>query len=87
MENFGRAKANTVRTLAHENKLPQCQRCEKIGHVKQDCRTSRYTNQFPLPRAEKPIGVNAMEKYYVNCKKTGHDKNASQNPMDQRENK
>ncbi|KAL6259359.1 hypothetical protein P5V15_009275 [Pogonomyrmex californicus] len=71
MENFGRAKVNTIRTSARENKLPQCQRCGKIGR---DCRTSRYTNRFSLPRAEKLIGVNAMEKYCVNCKKAGHDK-------------
>jgi len=37
-----------------------------------NCRTSRYANRFTLPKAEKPAGINTMEKYCTYCKKAGH---------------
>jgi len=50
----------------------QCQKCGKMGHHGRDCRTSRYANRFVLPKAEKPAGVNTVEKYCTYCKKAGH---------------
>jgi len=50
----------------------QCQKCGKMGHQGKDCRTSRYANRFMLPKAEKPAGVNTVEKYCTYCKKAGH---------------
>jgi len=49
----------------------QCQKCGKMGHLGRDCRISRYANRFTLPKAEKPVNVNNIEKYCTYCKRTG----------------
>ncbi|XP_071574634.1 uncharacterized protein [Temnothorax nylanderi] len=50
----------------------KCNKCGKLGHSGQECRTSRYANRYSLPRAEKPHGINTVEKYCFHCKKEGH---------------
>ncbi|KYN04506.1 hypothetical protein ALC62_04625 [Cyphomyrmex costatus] len=56
------------------NPAPQCGKCGKTGHIGQNCRTSRYANKFSLPRAEKPAGINTVEKFCTYCKKAGHNR-------------
>jgi len=51
----------------------QCQKYGKMGHLGRDCRTSRYANQFTLPKAEKP--ANNIEKYRTYYKRTDHKRN------------
>jgi len=49
----------------------QCQKCGKMGHHRRDCRTSRCANRL-LAKAEKPAGVNTVEKYCTCYKKAGY---------------
>ncbi|XP_025997290.2 uncharacterized protein LOC113005674 [Solenopsis invicta] len=51
---------------------PQCKKCGKTGHYGQDCRSSRYTNRFSLPRPDNRSHINTFEKYCNHCKKKGH---------------
>ncbi|XP_067216920.1 uncharacterized protein [Linepithema humile] len=54
-------------------KAIQCHKCGKQGHHGRDCRTSRYGNQFTLP---KPSGsrFNTLDKHCNYCKKSGHNR-------------
>ncbi|XP_070169655.1 uncharacterized protein [Polyergus mexicanus] len=70
-----RSKINFTPTYKQENKINvQCQKCGKIGHYGRDCRTSRYTNRFSLPKPDRQPRVNTVNKYCHYCKKSGHDR-------------
>ncbi|KAL6264213.1 hypothetical protein P5V15_004298 [Pogonomyrmex californicus] len=38
----------------NRNKKLECHKCGRLGYLARDCRSSRYTNRYLLPRAERP---------------------------------
>ncbi|KAL6254796.1 hypothetical protein P5V15_014130 [Pogonomyrmex californicus] len=52
------------------NQKLEYHKCNRLGHLAHDCRSSQYTNRYP--RAEKPANVNNIEKYCSYCKKASH---------------
>ncbi|KAL6446821.1 hypothetical protein ACFW04_001329 [Cataglyphis niger] len=69
-----RHRTNSAPIYKNENKINvQCNKCGKNGHYDQDCRISRYTNRFSLPKSDSSR-VNAVNKFCNYCKKTGHSR-------------
>ncbi|KAL6257776.1 hypothetical protein P5V15_011361 [Pogonomyrmex californicus] len=71
MYNNEKARSNQEQYRNRNQKL-ECHKCDRLGHLARDCRSSRYTNKYPLPRAERPTNVNNIEKYCSYCKKADH---------------
>ncbi|KAL6259365.1 hypothetical protein P5V15_009282 [Pogonomyrmex californicus] len=51
---------------------PRWGKCGKIGHYGRDCRTSRFTNRYALPKPEGQSRINTIGKQCSYCKKIGH---------------
>ncbi|KAL6268340.1 hypothetical protein P5V15_001467 [Pogonomyrmex californicus] len=70
----------SIRTQTYQNRpifkahppSPHCEKCEKIGHYWRDCRTSRFTNRYILPKPEGQPRINTIKKQCSYCKKIGH---------------
>ncbi|KAL6252276.1 hypothetical protein P5V15_015248 [Pogonomyrmex californicus] len=69
-----------MRTLTYRNRpvfkthtpSPRCEKCGKIGHYGHECRTSRFSNRYTLPKPERQPRINTIEKQCSYCKKIGH---------------
>ncbi|KAL6263011.1 hypothetical protein P5V15_001134 [Pogonomyrmex californicus] len=50
--NNEKARGNQEQNRNRNQKL-ECHKCSRLGHLARDCHSSRYTNRYPLPRAER----------------------------------
>ena len=57
--------------LSNHHRRSYCQKCEKMGHSGQECRT-RYADRHLLPKPSRQGNINTVAKYCNYCKKTGH---------------
>ncbi|KAL6255625.1 hypothetical protein P5V15_012873 [Pogonomyrmex californicus] len=75
-----KTRGPSTRTLTYRNRpvfkahTPSSRRkkCGKIGHYGRDCRTSRFSNRYTLPKLEGQPRINTIEKQCSYCKKIGH---------------